>query len=176
VIPTIDGFVTLGSEGGHVNFAPSDEREFAILQFAWREWKHVSNERLISGPGMELIYRALADRAGRPGERLDAPEIARRALNNECTICNDVLEAFCGMLGTVAGNLAVTLGASGGIYIGGGIVPRLGQRFHSSCFRARFEQKGRFRDYLAGVPTYVITAEYPAFLGVSAILSEKLSD
>ena len=80
------------------------------------------------------------------------------------------------MLGTVAGNLAVTLGASGGIYIGGGIVPRLGQRFHDSCFRARFEQKGRFKDYLAGVPVYVITAEYPAFLGVSAILSEKLSD
>ncbi|RYE72970.1 MAG: bifunctional transcriptional regulator/glucokinase, partial [Oxalobacteraceae bacterium] len=62
VIPTLDGFVTLGSEGGHVNFAPSDEREFAILQYAWREWRHVSNERLISGPGMEIIYRALAQR------------------------------------------------------------------------------------------------------------------
>jgi glucokinase len=60
VIPTVDGFVTLGSEGGHVNFAPADEREFAILQYAWREWQHVSNERLISGPGMEIIYRALA--------------------------------------------------------------------------------------------------------------------
>src|SRR5207237_9348083 len=64
VIPTVDGFVTLGSEGGHVNFAPADEREFAILQYAWREWQHVSNERLISGPGMEIIYRALAQRNG----------------------------------------------------------------------------------------------------------------
>jgi len=75
---------------------------------------------------------------------------------------------------TVAGNLAITLGAQGGIYIGGGIIPRLGERFARSKFRARFEQKGRFVHYLAAVPTYVITAEYPAFLGVSAILSEKL--
>ena len=78
------------------------------------------------------------------------------------------------MLGTVAGNLAVTLGAQGGVYIGGGIVPRLGERFVTSCFRTRFEQKGRFATYLAQVPTYVITAEYPAFVGVSAILAERL--
>jgi glucokinase len=169
-------WTALRSEGGHVTFSPANEQEVTILQYAWREFEHVSAERFLSGAGIELIYRALADRAGRPGERLDAPEIARRALSGECALCNEVLEAFCGMLGTVAGNLAVTLGASGGIYIGGGIVPRLGQRFHDSCFRARFEQKGRFKDYLAGVPVYVITAEYPAFLGVSAILSEKLSD
>ena len=72
-------------------------------------------------------------------------------------------------------NIAVTLGALGGIYIGGGIVPRLGQRFDRSCFRARFEQKGRFAKYLSQVPSFVITAQYPAFLGASAILSEKLS-
>ena len=79
------------------------------------------------------------------------------------------------MLGTVAGNLAITLGAQGGIYIGGGIVPRLGERFAASSFRTRFEQKGRFVNYLAQVPTFVITAEYPAFLGVSAILAEQLA-
>jgi len=176
LIPCNGSWTALRSEGGHVTFSPANKQEVAILQYAWREFEHVSAERFLSGAGIELIYRALADRAGRPGERLDAPEIARRALGGECALCNEVLEAFCGMLGTVAGNLAVTLGASGGIYIGGGIVPRLGQRFHDSCFRARFEQKGRFKDYLAGVPVYVITAEYPAFLGVSAILSEKLSD
>jgi glucokinase len=75
----------------------------------------------------------------------------------------------------VAGNLAITLGAQGGIYIGGGIVPRLGERFAASPFRSRFEQKGRFVAYLAQVPTFVITAEYPAFLGVSAILAEQLA-
>jgi glucokinase len=95
-------------------------------------------------------------------------------LAGECVLCDQVVETFCGMLGTVAGNLALTLGAQGGIYIGGGIVPRLGQRFDASCFRQRFEAKGRFAGYLAQVPTFVITAPYPAFLGVSAILDEQL--
>lgn len=176
LIPCAGSWTALRSEGGHVSFAPVNEQEIAILQFAWREFEHVSFERFLSGAGVELIYRALAERAGRPGEALGAAEISRRALSGECPLCDEVLETFCGMLGTVAGNLAVTLGAQGGIYIGGGIVPRLGTRFDQSSFRRRFEQKGRFKPYLATVPTYVITAEYPAFVGVSAILSEKLSD
>jgi glucokinase len=168
------GWTALRSEGGHVTFSPSNELEVAILQYAWREFEHVSAERLLSGAGVELIYRALAHHQGRAGESLPAPEISRRALSGECALCDQVVEVFCGMLGTVAGNLAVTLGAQGGVYIGGGIVPRLGERFARSAFRARFEQKGRFTAYLAQVPTYVITAEYPAFLGVSAILQDKL--
>jgi len=168
------GWTALRSEGGHVSFSPVNEVEIAILQYAWREFEHVSSERLLSGAGVELIYRALSERAGRP-DSLNAPEISRRALAGECPVCDAVLEAFCGMLGTAAGNLAITLGAQGGVYIGGGIVPRLGERFVNSSFRRRFEQKGRFSAYLAQVPTYVITAEYPAFLGVSAILSEKLA-
>ncbi len=174
LIPCGNSWTALRSEGGHVGFAPVNELEVAILQYAWREFEHVSSERLLSGAGVELIYRALSERAGRPGS-LAAPEISRRALSGECALCDEVLEAFCGMLGTAAGNLAITLGAQGGVYIGGGIVPRLGERFDRSSFRRRFEQKGRFSDYLAQVPTYVITADYPAFLGVSAILSEKLS-
>lgn len=169
-------WTALRSEGGHVSFAPANETEVAILQYAWREFEHVSAERFLSGAGVELIYRALAERAGHPEPRLGAAEISRRALAGECALSDEVLETFCGMLGTVAGNLAVTLGAQGGVYIGGGIVPRLGARFDASSFRRRFEQKGRFAGYLAAVPTYVITAEYPAFLGVSAILAEKLSD
>jgi glucokinase len=176
LIPAGDGWAALRSEGGHVTFAPANELEVAILQYAWREFEHVSAERLLSGAGIGLIYRALAARAGRAAEALDAPEIARRALAGECVLCDQVLETFCALLGTVAGNLALTLGAQGGIYIGGGIVPRLGERFARSSFRRRFEGKGRFAGYLAQVPTWVITAEYPAFLGVSAILSEKLSD
>jgi glucokinase len=168
-------WTALRSEGGHVTFAPANELEVAILQYAWREFEHVSAERLLSGAGVELIYRALAHHQGREPEALGAPEISRRALSGECALCDQVVETFCGMLGTVAGNLAVTLGSQGGVFIGGGIVPRLGERFARSCFRARFEQKGRFAAYLAQVPTYVITAEYPAFLGVSAILSERLS-
>jgi glucokinase len=174
LIPAGQGFAALRSEGGHVTFSPANDTEVAILQYAWREFEHVSAERLLSGAGVELIYRALAHRAGRVAEPIAAPEISRRALAGQCALCDEVLEAFCGMLGTVAGNLAVTLGAQGGIYIGGGIVPRLGPRFDASPFRRRFEAKGRFASYLAQVPTWVITADYPAFLGVSAILAEQL--
>jgi len=176
LIPAGDSWTALLSEGGHVTFSPANETEVAILQFAWRQFEHVSAERMLSGDGLELIYRALADHTGQPDEGLDAPEISRRALAGTCPLCDQVVDTFCGMLGTVAGNLAITLGAQGGIYIGGGIVPRLGARFAASSFRTRFEQKGRFVHYLSQVPTYVITAEYPAFLGVSAILAEKLTN
>jgi glucokinase len=174
MIPTADGFVTLGSEGGHVNFAPSDDREFAILQYAWNEWKHVSTERLISGPGMELIYKALALRNGAQAPSRTSRQIMRAALEERDALCTETLECFCAMLGTFAANVAVTLGAVGGIYIGGGIVPQMGEWFKSSPFRARFEEKGRFSPYVAQIPTYVITTPNPAFLGVSAILSEHL--
>jgi glucokinase len=173
-IPTVDGFVTLGSEGGHVNFAPSDEREFAILQMAWREWTHVSNERLISGPGMEIIHRALAARNGVDAPARDSAAIIAAALDGKDPLCLEVLECFCGMLGGAAANLAVTLGAFGGIFIGGGIVPRLGEWFKSSPFRARFEAKGRFSGYIADIPTYVISTPHVAFDGVANILSEHL--
>jgi glucokinase len=173
-IPTVDGFITLGSEGGHVNFAPADEREFAILQAAWREWTHVSNERLISGPGMEIIYRALAERNGVTVAPRTSAEIIAGALEGEDALCVEVLECFCGMLGGAAANLAVTLGAFGGIFIGGGIVPRMGEWFRASPFRARFEAKGRFSSYLADIPTYVISTPHVAFDGVANILSEHL--
>jgi glucokinase len=176
LIPCKSNWTALLSEGGHVTFSPANATEVAVLQFAWREFDHVSAERFLSGDGIELLYRALASHTGQSNEGLDAPEISRRALAAECALCTQAIEMFCGMLGTVAGNLAITLGAQGGIYIGGGIVPRLGEWFARSPFRARFEQKGRFVHYLAQVPTFVITAQYPAFLGVSAILAEKLGD
>jgi glucokinase len=176
LIPGKDGrWTALLSEGGHVSFSPMNATEVAILQYAWTEFAHVSAERLMSGVGIELIYRALCHHRGVAAEAIAVPEIVRRALSGECPLCDEVVETFCCMLGTVAGNLGVTLGAQGGIYIGGGIVPRLGERFTRSGFRARYEQKGRFANYLARIPTFVITAQYPAFVGVSAILSETLA-
>jgi glucokinase len=175
LIPADDGWIALGTEGGHTSFSPRDERELAILHFAWKSLPHVSFERLLSGPGLELIYRALADYAGaRAAKGLSAPEITRRALAGSDAVCADTLDAFCAMLGTAAANLAVTLGALGGIYIGGGIVPRLGEYFDRSRFRQRFEDKGRFSAYLAQIPTWVITAENATFHGVSAILAAQL--
>jgi glucokinase len=174
LIPAEQGWIALGTEGGHTSFSPRDERELHILQFAWQHLSHVSFERLLSGPGIELIHRALADRAGVSGERLRAPEITRRALESRDPLCLEVIETFCTILGTAAANLAVTQGAFGGIYIGGGIVPRLGEHFDRSGFRQRFEDKGRFTGYMQGIPTYVITAEDATFMGASAILSAQL--
>jgi hypothetical protein len=108
-----------------------------ILQALWEEYGHVSAERLLSGLGLELIHRALA------GQRLSAPEITSRALDGSSIACRETVETFCAVLGSVAGNVALTLGATGGMYIGGGIVPRLGALFTGSRFRERFEGKGR---------------------------------
>jgi glucokinase len=174
LIPANDGWVALGTEGGHASFSPRDDRELTILQFAWRHFEHVSFERLLSGPGIELIYRALADRAGKTVRILSAPEITHRALEGGDPLCDETIEAFCAMLGTAAANLAVTQGAFGGIYIGGGIVPRLGNRFDQSTFRRRFEDKGRFSDYMKAIPTYVITAADATFVGASVILAAQL--
>ncbi|HZZ03092.1 bifunctional transcriptional regulator/glucokinase [Paraburkholderia sp.] len=176
LIPADDRWIALGSEGGHATFAPADEREDIVLQYARKKWSHVSFERVAAGPGLEVIYRALAGRdKKRVATNVDTIEIVKRAMEGE-SLAAESVDVFCGILGTFAGNIAVTLGALGGIYIGGGVVPRLGEFFARSSFRKRFEAKGRFEAYLQNVPTYVITAEYPAFLGVSAILAEQLSN
>jgi len=174
LIPAGDGHVALGTEGGHTSFAPRDEREIAILRYALERFPHVSFERLLSGPGIELIDAALRERAGLPTLGLAAPDITRRALDASDALCVQVLDVFCAVLGTAAANLAVTFGALGGIYVGGGIVPRLGATFDSSRFRARFEDKGRFSEYLRGIPTFVVTAEQATFMGASAILATQL--
>ena len=170
-------WVALDSEGGHVSFSPSDEREVAVLRHCWKNHLHVSAERLVSGPGISVIYQALATINGkRTAEPLATPDIIARGVDGTDPLCRDTLDCFCGMLGTVAANVAVTLGTRGGIYIGGGVVPRLGKYFASSPYRERFESKGRLRNYMEQIPTFIIMAAYPAFAGVSAILSDHLAE
>lgn len=176
LIPAGDRWSTLATEGGHVSFAPNDERELKVLQFMWRTMSHVSAERLVSGPGIELIYQALTAGTPQASQQLTTAEIVRRAIARSCPWCIEVVDCFCAMLGTVASNLVLTLGATGGLYIGGGIVPRLGELFERSPFRTRFESKGRFGPWLARVPTYVLTAENPTFRGLSLLLVEHLPD
>ncbi|MDD2873834.1 MAG: glucokinase, partial [Azoarcus sp.] len=107
---------------------------------------------------------------GEVAETLDPGEITRRAGSGECDLCVVTVNDFCALLGTVAADVALILGARGGLYIGGGIVPRLGALFDASPFRARFEHKGRFSDYLARVPTFVIDAPWPALMGAARSL------
>ncbi|MFZ6710174.1 glucokinase [Undibacterium sp. TC9W] len=168
IIPSGNSWAALSSEGGHASFAPANREEMRILESLWQQYEHVSAERLLSGKGLELICAAIS------GKTMDAADITRRALDGSCADCLRTVEHFCAILGSMAGNVALTLGATGGMYIGGGIVPRLGALFAVSAFRQRFEAKGRLSSFLAQIPTYLITEEYPAFLGVSAMLADHL--
>jgi glucokinase len=167
LVPWADRWIPLQTEGGHVTFSPFDDREVEILRIVRRSFDHVSAERLISGQGMLNLYHALAELEGKQAEPLTPPDITKRCLAGSCPLCEEVMATLCGMLGTAAGNLALSLGARAGVYIGGGIIPRLGDFFEKTSFRHRFEQKGRFSDYMAAIPTYVIRAKHPAFVGVS---------
>lgn len=177
LVPNGERWVPLNSEGGHVAFSPLDEREVTVLRHAWQRYDHVSAERFVSGPGLVLIREALAASRGMEQDKALSPsDIVNRGLSGGDALSLEAIDCFCGMLGTVAANLAVTLGARGGIYIGGGVVPRLGAYFVASPFRPRFERKGRFSEFTARIPTWLITAPYPALQGASAMLADHLAD
>ncbi len=177
LIPSGDRWVPLQSEGGHVAFAPGNEREVEVLRYCWQRYDHVSAERLVSGPGIALIREALAASRGIAADlSLSTAAIVERGLSNADSLCRETIDCFSGMLGAVAADLAVTLGAQGGIYIGGGVVPRLGDYFADSPFRARFEKKGRFSAFTANIPTMLITAPFPGLTGAAAILSAHMDD
>jgi glucokinase len=176
LVPTANGLATaLAGEGGHASFAPFDERELEIWRYARSLHGHVSIERLLSGPGLKLIYEALSHISGETAEPLTASQISAQGLSGECVRCREAIDTFCAILGTAAADLALTLGARGGVYIGGGIVPKLGDYFARSPFRARFEDKGRFSAYLAAIPVYVIHSPWPALVGARAALEAHLA-
>ena len=168
------GWTPLAGEGGHVSFAPFDEREVAIWRLAHARFGHVSAERLLSGAGMEFLHQALGQIAGQTPPERSAAEITRLALDGSDALCRDTVTLFCTLLGTVAADLTITLGARGGVYIGGGIVPRLGDFFRHSPFRQRFEDKGRTSPYLRDIPVWVIHSPWPALLGAAAALDQFL--
>jgi glucokinase len=171
LVPAGEHWIPLQGEGGHVTLSVMNEREMAVLEQLHQRFTHVSAERVVSGPGLVNLYDAVCGVEGIVPETLTPPEITRRAREGSCRMCLETLSMFCAMLGTLAGNLVLTLGATGGCYIGGGIVPSLGSFFASSHFRDRFEDKGRFADYLARVPTKVIRTELPAFIGLATAFS-----
>jgi glucokinase len=159
----------IASEGGHVSLAPRDETDAAVLAHLRRRFGHVSNERVLSGPGLVNLATALAAIAGEE-LRLEAPkEVTRRAKAGRCRFCKQALERFSGLLGAAAGDLALVLCAQGGVYIGGGLVKRLGSLFDAERFRASFVAKGRFEEYLRAVPTYLVTRRDPGLLGAAAL-------
>ena len=161
--------VALPSEGGHASFAPGDAVEDEILRILRERYDRVSIERLICGPGLLNMHRALARIEGRETHIDDPARITTEALENPNSECGATLARFCAILGAVAGDVALTMGARGGVYIAGGIAPRILPFLRASPFRERFERKGRFQDYMAEIPTWVITHKHAALLGAARV-------
>lgn len=175
VVQVNNQWVSLGGEGGHVDFAPTDETQINILHYLLTKYQHVSYEQVLSGLGIEQIYQALLSIKGCKAESLAAKDITHKATNNECDVCKETLDEFCKILGSFAGNLSLTLASFGGVYIAGGIVPRFIEYIKDSQFRSRFEAKGRFEQFNQAIPTFVITEPQPGLLGASAFLCQQLA-
>ena len=171
-----NGYTALAGEGGHVSFSPFDHTEIHIWQYANRKHGHVSAERFLSGAGLSLIYEALADREGVERPPLPAAELSTLALSGQSPLARLSRDLFCALLGPVSSNLALTLGARGGVYLCGGILRRFIDYFVTSPFRNRFENKGRFEGYLAAIPVYCVLTKNPGLLGAAVALSNQLDN
>ena len=168
-----DRDLVIATEGGHASLPANSDREDAVIALLRRQFGRVSAERTLSGPGLQNLYRSIAvlDHVDVPAR--SAAEITKAALAGTCPVSKAALDMFCSMLGTVAGDLALLFRARGGIYLAGGIVPRITDYVARSEFRARFEAKGRVRAYLETIPTSVILHRDPAFLGLVSIIERE---
>jgi glucokinase len=176
VVATRAGWVALPGEGGHATLAPADDLESELLAVVRRQHAHVSAERLLSGIGLPVLHQALGAVTARPVAAAWAPEaIVAQGVAGQDALASQTIDLFCALLGGFAGNVALTLGARSGVYIGGGIVPRLGERFFTSAFRERFEAKGRFRAYLQAIPTALITDTDAALAGAALAIAQQVS-
>ena len=168
-----DYWLPLQSEGGHASYGPLNDREAAVIEVIRKHRDHISAESLVSGPGLVLLYESIAKCDGVEHELLSPEQIASKALRKSDVSAEEAVAMLCGILGSIAGNLALTLGARGGVFVGGGIVPKLGDYFDSSPFRTRFESKGRFSKYLSEIPTHVINSKYPALIGAAVAVRQE---
>jgi len=172
-VPAGDRWLALATEGGHTTAAAADAFEAEVLNRVRRDFEHVSSERLLSGIGLPVLYRAVAGVRGEAALDLGAEQITERALEHSDPVCAATVDTFFSMLGTFAGNVALTAGARGGVFIAGGIAQNLADRLARSRFRERFEAKGRFRSYLADVATCLITAPHCALLGAAQAMKRS---
>jgi len=164
-------WTAVAGEGGNVTLAALDSREAAIIDILRRQYAHVSAEIVLSGPGLVNLYDALCELAGKPATP-STPEHITHLYPGCDPQCREAVNMFCAMLGTFAGDVALTFGARGGVYIMGGIVPKIREIFRHSAFRERFEFKGRYRQYLSSIPTYIVMHPHPAFLGLRTLFRD----
>jgi glucokinase len=163
----------LQTEGGHVSFAPGTPEEIAILQTLSGEFGRVSAERIVSGMGLVNLYRALSLIAGEDPGPLTAPDVTARAAAGDPR-CARAIDVFCAVFGACAGDLVLTLGAWDGVFLAGGLVPRLLRELQHSGFRQRFEHKGRFSPTMARIPTLAVLHPQPGLLGAAATARQWL--
>ncbi len=171
----------IASEGGHADFAPRTEREIQLLTFLRREFGHVSYERVLSGPGLFNIYRFLRDTSGTPEpawlkERLASGDrsavLSAAALAGEHSLCVEALELFISIYGAEAGNLALKAVAVGGVYVGGGIAPKIRARLLDGGFVGAFRDKGRFAPLMESIPVYLALNPRVPLLGAALVAAE----
>lgn len=173
LIPMNVGGRVIASEAGHITLAAQNADEDAVLVWLREQFGHVSAERVISGPGLENLHRALAALSQSSAPMHPAAEIIAATREGRCELCARALGLFCKFLGGFAGDLALTFGSSGGLYLAGGILPHMPDLLTASGFRQRFETKGRLRDYLAPIPVFVILHSEPAILGLQAMIAAR---
>jgi glucokinase len=163
------------TEAGHATLPATSERQQRVIEQMRRRFDHVSIERALSGSGLENLYEALAAADGIGVPSRDAASITKTALDGSCSASRAALDMFCCLLGAVCGNLALTFGARGGVYIAGGIVPRFVDHLARSGFRKSFESKGRFESYLREIPINVIVKPDASFVGLKAFFDRNVA-
>lgn len=173
LVPTPMGPQVVSTEGGHAAFAPRDDRERLISDALARIHGYVSWERVLSGAGLADIYAALSEAEGLGPARLTPGEVTEAALRKDDAIAVAAVDAFCAALGGFASDVAVITGARGGVFLGGGILPRIVDLLTASDFAARFRAKGPMSGYVADVPVKLILSDAAALLGAAAIATER---
>lgn len=168
-VPDDRGDLVIRSEGGHATLSSSSPTEDAIIAKLRLQFGHASAERALSGDGLKNLYHAIVELESLQVPERSAAEITDAAIAGRCAASRTALDIFCSLLGGLAGNLALSFGAAGGVYVAGGIVSHMRDYLPKSQFRARFEAKGRFARYLKEIPVYLILHDDPAFLGLQAL-------
>ncbi|MDJ1160030.1 glucokinase [Chelatococcus sp. SYSU_G07232] len=175
VVPCGGGWQPVASEGGHLAFCPRDEEEERLNARLRKRFGRVSNERILSGPGLLAIAGMLAEDTYHVPPPASPAEVTRRALAGTCPLSAHAIGLFCRILGAVAGEVALAFCATGGVYVGGGIAPVIAPLLRASAFRDAFEAKGRQRPFLKTIPTWLITAPYPALDGLARLIEGPVS-
>lgn len=168
-----DCWVPIASEGGHRDLTATNNQEWAIVDRMGRELEHVSAERVLSGPGLVNLYRTICAIDGAPYKDIGPDGVVALSASAEGIQASKATDLFSGWLGGFAGDLALTFGATGGVFLGGGVVPKMGDTFKIDRFVDRFLDKGRFRDYLEPIPVRLLVDPYVALIGLGQILENR---